>query len=390
MPTLAPVEPLRVAFDVGPLAGVRTGVGHAVGALAAALRDRDDVTLHEYVVSWRAPRRPGGPVRLALPAMFAHRLWAHLDRPCADRWLDGVDVIHGTNYVVPPAHVPRVVSVYDCWFLRHPDLASGDVRRAGRVLRRSVAGGALIHASSQATADSARELLPGADVTVVPLGALTVPHPAPESPVPGLAGRRYVLAIGTIERRKNLPRLVEAFARIAGEPDAGDVLLVIAGGDGDDRAALDEAIDRVGPAVARRIVLAGRVDEGARGWLLRHATALAYPSLDEGFGFPLLDAMQVGVPIVAADAGSIPEVAGDAALLVPATDVDALAAALRTAVADDTTRARLIAAGAARWTQYTWPACAAAMEHLYRRAADSSGPPRRATTAPPKTAAVRP
>ena len=198
MPTLAPVEPLRVAFDVGPLAGVRTGVGHAVGALAAALRDRDDVTLREYVVSWRAPRRPGGPVRLALPAMFAHRLWAHLDRPCADRWLDGVDVIHGTNYVVPPAHVPRVVSVYDCWFLRHPDLASGDVRRAGRVLRRSVAGGALIHASSQATADSARELLPGADVTVVPDG---VPQPGDRLQPPGVRGP----GPGVCRRRPGLP-----------------------------------------------------------------------------------------------------------------------------------------------------------------------------------------
>jgi glycosyltransferase involved in cell wall biosynthesis len=119
----------------------------------------------------------------------------------------------------------------------------------------------------------------------------------------------------------------------------------------------------------------GRVDEPSRGWLLRHASVVAYPSLDEGFGFPLLDAMQAGTPLVASSAGSIPEVAGDAALLCDPFDTGALAGALVTALTDVPARHRLIAAGARRWQQFSWQRCAAEMVELYGRvvSADVSG-----------------
>ena len=107
------------------------------------------------------------------------------------------------------------------------------------------------------------------------------------------------------------------------------------------------------------------LSENERGWLLRHATTLAYPSLDEGFGFPLLDAMQVGLPIVATSVGSIPEVAGDAALLVPLHDHTALVTALDTVVADDTVRHRLIAAGELQHRRFTWQRCADELIDLY-------------------------
>ena len=367
---------MQVAFDVGPLAGQRTGIGHAVDSLASALHQRDDVALREYLVSWRAPRSVDGPTRLPVPALVAHRLWARSDCLRADRWLGHVDVVHGTNYVVPPTRLPRVVSVYDCWFLRNPARASGDVRRSGQVLRRAIEGGAFVHTSSQATADEVREHFPGADVTTVRLGPLPVPDAPARPPIGGIEGRRFILAIGTIERRKNLPVLIRAFARLghatADRAGAADVLLVIAGSDGDDRTEVDEAIDEVGPAVAARIVLTGRIDEDGRAWLLRHAAVLAYPSLDEGFGFPLLDAMQVGVPVVASDAGSIPEVAGDAALLAAPGDIDALAANLSTAVGDEAIRGRLIRAGAMRWPTFTWAACAEEMANLYHRVATGS------------------
>jgi glycosyltransferase involved in cell wall biosynthesis len=109
----------------------------------------------------------------------------------------------------------------------------------------------------------------------------------------------------------------------------------------------------------------GRVDEGVRSWLLRHATVLAYPSLDEGFGFPLLDAMQAGTPVVASTAGSIPEIAGDAALLRDPLDVDGLAEALAIALSDTIVRERLVAAGNARWQQFDWQVCAEGIADLY-------------------------
>src|SRR5690606_25246562 len=129
-----------------------------------------------YLVSARA--RPVPPQRrLPLPAAVAMRTWARADRPRVDRWLRGADVVHGTNYVAPPSRFPTVISVYDCWFLAHPDEASPDVRRAADVLRRAARRGARIHVSSRATAELAGDLLATERVSVVHLGLPDVPVP---------------------------------------------------------------------------------------------------------------------------------------------------------------------------------------------------------------------
>lgn len=358
---------MRVAYDVGPLSGPRTGIGMAVACLRDALLDQHEVQLVDYLVSFRARHNSG--VKLPLPAAVAHRAWAMSDHPRLQRWFADVDVIHGTNYVVPPSRLPRLVSVYDCWFLRQPDQASPAVRRAGRVLRRALAGGAHAHVCSVATQRALEELVPGAVTHLVPLGALPMAEPSAEAPLPDLVGRPFVVSIGTIERRKNLPRLVDSFAAVAAADP--DVQLVIAGGDGDDRPAVDAAIDRLG-SVADRVVLTGRVDESALSWLTRHAAVVAYVSLDEGFGFPLLQAMQADVPIVASTAGSIPEVAGDAAVMVPCDDTDAISAALLDVLGNEALRRRLVDAGRGRWAQYRWDDTAAGITAVYRTIAGTS------------------
>lgn len=360
------MDAVRVGFDTGPLHGPRSGVGFSVDGLRNALTARDDVSLVDYLVSFRAHPGPDAR-RLPIPAAIAHRCWAHTSHPRADRWLSGLDVVHGTNYVVPPVRAPRLVTVHDCWFLRHPEQAGGDVGRAGRILRRAIGEGAAVHAVSHATADEVRDLFPGAPVTVVPWGPIPLGAPPAQAPIPDLVGRRFVLAIGTLERRKNLPTLVQAFGRLA--PQYPDLDLVIAGNDGDDREAIVAAVDRLG-ASAHRVLFTGRVDGSTRSWLLHHAAALAYPSLDEGFGFPLLDAMQAGVPVVASDAGSIPEIAGGAALLCAPTDVDALAEHLALVLDDGDTRTRLAAAGDAQWRRFTWDRCAADIAALYHSLAE--------------------
>lgn len=359
---------LRVGFDIGPLFGERTGIGFAVDALRTALLQRNDVELHEYLVSFRA--RPSSNVqRLPLPAALAHRLWARFDWPRADRWLsgaNGMSVVHGTNYVVPPGKVPRLVSVYDCWFLRNSRNAQPAVARAGHVLQRAVATGAVVHTSSHASTLAVRELLPGARAVTVHLGALPLPAAPERAPIHDLAGVPFVLAVGKLERRKNLPVLVRAFGELTTE--LPELQLVLAGSDGDNRAAIDAAIDSLG-AASNRVSFTGRIDDDVRSWLLHHASVLAYPSLDEGFGFPLLDAMQAGVPIVASNAGSIPEVGGEAVLLNTPDDVSALASNLRTALTDSEARERLVAAGSARWREFTWEKCAADLTDVYSRVA---------------------
>lgn len=356
-------QSLRVGIDVGPLYGHRTGIGVAVDGIVEGLDRRDDVTTVPYLTSFRSPPRPGHR-RLPVPGIVASHLWSRLDRPRADRWLAGCDVVHGTNYVVPPTSLPAVVSVYDCWFLAHPEAATPVVRRAGARLRRAVDRGAWVHASSAATARSVTELLGTDRVVTIHLGPPTLPPVGDRSGdgVSRFDGRPFVLAIGTEERRKGLPLLVDAFGAVAARHPG--LLLVLAGASGDDS-------DRIGAAVAAspvadRIVRVGAVDDRRKAELLRSAAVLAYPSLDEGFGFPILEAQAAGTPIVATDVGSVAEVAGDGAVLVPDRSVDAFAAALDEVLAGRTDRSGLVTAGRANLGRFSWEATVSGLVDLYR------------------------
>lgn len=359
----------KVAIDTGPLHGPRTGIPNAIAWMIDALSQRDDVVLAPYVTSARARLR-SPERRLPIPAAAALRLWAHRSPP-VDRWLGPHDVVHGTNYVVPPTRSPRLVSVYDCWFLEHPEDAVDDVRLASAVLRRAVHDGAHVVTSSDATTRRVRDLLGTDRIHTVLLGPPPTPVVDPDAPIatlPALHEQPFVLAIGTMERRKNLPTLVDAFGRLAREHDT--VRLVIAGAPGNDTAAVDRAIGRLVPDAASRVVRTGPVDEPTKTWLLTNARALAYPSLDEGFGFPILEAQQAGTPVVASTAGSIPQIAGAAALLSPARDAEALAANLFWVVTNDDMHAKLARRGRANVGRFSWAATAERLATIYRELAD--------------------
>ena len=357
---------LIVAIDAGPLHGPRTGIGNAVDWTLSALRERPDLELRPYVTSARATVRPPER-RLPIPAAVALRVWARSSSPPVDRWLGHPDVVHGTNYVVPPTRCARVVTVYDCWFLEHPDGALPDVRRAATVLRRAVSEGAHVITSSDATSRRVRSLLDTDRVTTILLGPPPPPiDDAPAAPPPGLpdlASESFILALGTIERRKNLPTLVAAFGRVAREHPT--VSLVMAGAVGNDAPAVDRAIARLDPAVAARVVRIGAVSHEAKRWLLQHARALAYPSLDEGFGFPILEAQQYGTPVVASTAGSIPQVTGPSALLSAPLDADALAANLYWVVTNDEMHAKLVRRARTNLARFSWDETARRVHETY-------------------------
>lgn len=375
-------DPLRVAIDVGSLVGRPTGVGRFTGALVDALEALPEPPrLVRYVLSGRA-QLPPDVRRLPYPARAALVAWGRVGHP-RPRWsLRGVDVVHGTNFVAPPGPWPTVITVHDCSPLTHPERVSPVVRSFVPVLRRAVAAGAWVHTPSDYVAAQAAELLGTGRVRSVPHGAPEPMAPAPGRPSglpPALAaldGRPYILAVGTIEPRKNLVRLVEAFGRLA--PSRRDLHLVLAGPPGADQPALAAAIDRLPSALRARVVLAGWVDDPVREWLLAGARVFAYPSLDEGFGLPLLEAFAAGVPTVAARAGSLPEVAGNAALLADPLDVDALAGALADVLDDREIGERLVRAGRARLGDFDWSTTAAAMTELYRDAS-ADRPSKRST-----------
>jgi glycosyltransferase involved in cell wall biosynthesis len=366
------MEQLTLALDVGPLYGHRTGVAVATDHLLAGLISRPEVTVVPYLLSARSRPRPGD-IRLPLPAAAAIRLWSHLDHPRVDRWLRGAQVLHGTNYIAPPSRIPRVISVYDCWFLLHPESASPAVNRAAQVLRRAVASGAHIHVSSTATAAVASELLQTDQITVVHLGP---PTPPTSTEVADLAEdrlgtygidptrSRLILAIGTVERRKDLGSLVEAFGLIAG--DHRDAHLVLAGAQGDDQSKVEIAIATLPGPLQQRVHLLGPIDQATKTQLLAAAQILAYPSIDEGFGFPILEAQQVGLAVVARPAGSIPEVGGAGIHLAQDHTVAALADALNNVLSDDHHRSSLIAAGYENLRRFSWSRCVDEMLTLYR------------------------
>ncbi|MEM9746132.1 MAG: glycosyltransferase family 1 protein [Actinomycetota bacterium] len=376
---------LRVAIDVGPLHGPLTGVGRAVDGTVGALADRPrDVTLGRFVVSTRA-RLDDATRRLPVPAMLAHRWWARSSWPPLDPLLrvDGrsADVVHGTNYVVPPTtrRIARLVSVYDCWFLDEPDRVDPDVGRAAQVLLRSLDDGAHVVTCSDATKDALLGHVPNLEphrVTTIHLGppdgfgSSDPRRVSPPTRLGRLTAGGFVLSLGTVERRKNVPGLVEAFGRLAAE--VADVRLVIAGSPGDDSPAVDAAIRRLESEARGRIDVVGRVDGVERDWLLDNARALAYPSLDEGFGFPILEAQQNDLPIAATAVGSIPEVGGPSLLLSRPDDTLALAANLHRLVTDDGRHAEAAALGRRNLERFSWQRCGDELITLYRRLAGAT------------------
>jgi alpha-1,3-rhamnosyl/mannosyltransferase len=203
-------------------------------------------------------------------------------------------------------------------------------------------------------------------VTTVHWGLGAVSHGDPARGRALAGATRYVLSLGTVEPRKNLPVLVAAFDRLA-EEDA-DLALVVAGPDGWGVGAFTRAI-----AQARhraRVHRLGWVDAARRRDLLAGASAFAYPSRYEGFGFPPLEAMAAGVAVVATRAGAVPEIVGDAAVLVDPDDADALASALGDVLGDRELCAALVRRGALRAAEFTWDRATGALVDLYRQLVD--------------------
>ena len=365
-----------MAIDVTSLIGARTGIGGSVAEIVRALGALDaGPALVPYTLSARARLRredvPSDTRFVPIPARILLRSWARSDALRVDRWLRPAEVLHATNYLTPPSRLPTLVSVYDCSFVRYPELCSDEVRALAPIARRAIDRGATVHTSSEFVAREIEEIFTSGlrrdgRLVVIPLG---VPAPSPTAVMPDeiaarLAGAPFILAIGTLEPRKNFPHLVLAFGALAARHP--DLRLVIAGQDGPARPAIDASIARLGPDARHRVLLTGGVSDAGKRALLEAATALAYPSIYEGFGLPMLEAMDAGVPVVAARAGSIPEVAGDAAILVEPTDEDALGAALERVVADGGARDELVARGRDRVRAFSWDETARALASWYR------------------------
>jgi glycosyltransferase involved in cell wall biosynthesis len=367
------------------LLGFRAGVGAFCHGALAALAHRPGLDVGAYAVSWRrrglieAELPDGVAVRQRpMPARPLHALWTRGDVPPVEWFIGATDVVHGTNFVVPPTRqAAAVVSVHDLTPLHHPELCNEATLAYPGLIRRALDRGAWVHTDSAFVADEVVEAF-GAEasrVRVVHPGVPDLPVPT-ETEVAAALRRvlppgieRFCLAVGTAEPRKDLPGLVQAFGAVAERQP--DVALVLAGPEGWGEQALASAV--AASPVRQRIVRTGWVEQADLAALLSRAGVLAYPSLYEGFGFPPLQAMRAGVPVVSTRAGSLPEVLGDGALLVDVGDHEELGEALATCLSDEGERTRLIAAGRAWSARYSWERCGDGLEALYRAAASSRG-----------------
>lgn len=300
-----------------------------------------------------------------LPASLLLRMWGHIDFPGVELWSPSPDVVHGTNYVAPPSkRAARLITVHDLTAVRFPKMCTRATLRYPALIRRAVSRGAHIHVLTNAMAKETTELLdiPEQRVHVVAPGLPDVSSVVPQT----RPSRRYVLALGTIEPRKDYPLLLRAFDRVAST--VADVDLIIVGAPGWSMEEFDLTLARMNNR--ERVRLLGRVDDTERVTLLRGASALAYPSVYEGFGLPPLEAMQVGVPVVATANAAVAETAGEAARLTPVGDTDAFGAALEEVLEDTSTAAELIGAGRVRVKTFDWATAAGEMMNLYRTIAE--------------------
>ncbi|MGZ4711999.1 MAG: glycosyltransferase family 4 protein [Acidimicrobiia bacterium] len=355
---------MRLLIDVSAVPARPVGAGVYTVELARELARRDTVELHlvsrrDDAERWQ-PIAPGATVHAEVPPARPARLaWEQTRAPRLATRL-GVDVWHGPHYTLPVRlTVPSVVTVHDLTFFEHPEWHErSKVAFFRRMIRSSTArAGAIVAVSGHTRDRLAAVLAPSAPVIVAVHG---VDHerftPVDHDDRARLAaiGIRppYVAFAATIEPRKDVPSLIDAFARLA--PRHPDLTLVIAGRDGWGAVAVREAAARSG--CTTRIARVGWMDDAVLPAFFRQAEVVAYPSLEEGFGLPALEALACGAALVTTTGSAMEEVVDDAALLVRPRDPAGLARAIETLLDDPAERDRRRAAGPMRASDFTWSA----------------------------------
>jgi glycosyltransferase involved in cell wall biosynthesis len=361
-------RPLRVLIDGTPLLGQRSGIGRYTAALLRELAARSDVdvTVTAFTARGQLKLRGAVPAGVAVrggpvPARALRALWHRAHWPPTELLAGEADVLHATNFVLPPSTRARgVVTVHDLAFLDRPDFLSPPQRDLPALVQRSVARAAIVCTPSNAVAQQVTRRLgvPEERVVVTRLGVDRAWSSA-ATPTDALRATlrlppRYLLFVGAAQPRKGLDVLLDAHRL---KPELAP--LVLAGPAG------------WGPALTTspRVHTVGYLDEADLRCVVAGATAVVLPSLDEGFGLPVLEAMAAGIPVVCSDLPALREVAGGLAALVTPADSAALATALVRVegAARDPAGAAARRAHAAR---YSWHACADATVRAYRKARD--------------------
>jgi glycosyltransferase involved in cell wall biosynthesis len=375
---------MRIGIDYTAAVRQGAGIGRYTRNLIRALSKLDDRNSYVLFVAggWGQGDGLGGwPPNFRLRSVpvsdrWMNILWQRLRLPLPIQWIVGrLDLFHSPDFVLPPlGRTPAILTVHDLSFLQVPEHFVPSFRAyLEQAVPRAVRRAALILADSKSTKHDLGELLhvsqerievlyPGVEPRFQPiqeeetLEQVRTRHNLPE---------HFILGLSTLQPRKNFDGLVRAFKRLLTKhSDRFESLhLVIAGGVGWMSKGAVELVERLG--LASRVHFTGFVNDEDLPALYTLASVFAFPSWYEGFGLPVLEAMACGTPVVAADNSSLPEVVGQAGLLVKAADCDALAQSLHRLLTDQELRARLIVAGQQQACQFAWESAARQLLELY-------------------------
>lgn len=375
-----------IAIDYTPAYEQGGGIGRLTRDLITALAQQDSQTDYRLFVAG-ASQRPLPPIPgknfswhpVRLTPLWLARIWHRAGIPLPVNYFTGkIDLYHATDFVLPPvsASIKTIVTVHDLSFVRVPEAASPRLKAyLDKVVPRSIQRATHIIADSQATKDDMVALYGTSPekITVLLSGidsrfrhiedikrheAVRQKYHIGEPP--------YLLCVGTVQPRKNYSRVIQALANLRAQNY--DLRLVIAGGKGWLEDEMYRTIAATG--MQEEVHLIGFAEDADLPVLYSGAACVVFPSLYEGFGFPVLESMACGTPVITASVSSLPEVAGDAALLVNPLDTDEITTAIQRILDDAALRETLIQRGYQQIQKFTWKNAAQHLRQIYQNVLD--------------------
>ncbi len=374
---------MRIAIDYTAALRQNAGIGTYVRNLVSALLEENTSNQYTLLASGRASGARPFPTaenirnrNIFIPDRYLNILWYRLRVPLPPTFFTGpADIYHGPDFVLPPLgkKIRKVVTIHDLAFLEHPEYA---VPELAAYLRKVVPEA--IKAADVVTTVSpevSRTLIkhfqtPGEKLVVVPNGVSASIHRITDPLLLDATRHKFnlkspfVLAVGTLEPRKNHIGLIKAFHQLHQQKKA-PAMLVIAGGPGWLYEETQSLVEKL--KLTKKVRFLGRVTDFELITLYSMAEVFAFPSFFEGFGIPPLEAMACGAPVITSNTSSLPEVVGDAALLVDPYNIDDLAHNIQKVLDDDELRASLRQKGYAHVQGYTWQRSAQKLLSIYQR-----------------------
>jgi glycosyltransferase involved in cell wall biosynthesis len=372
-----------IGIDVTAAVTQGAGIGRYTRELVQALLAGDDGNAYR-LFSARPPAQPPVPEPLPqgphitlhtapLTDRWLYRIWHRLRLPLPIQFFTGpLDLFHSPDFVLPPlrARTPSLLTVHDLSFVHYPEtFTPALVSYLNRVVPASIDRATHVLADSEATRRDLETIwsVPAEKITVLYSGVHERFQPVTRSGKLAAARQKYgigpvpyVFAVSTVQPRKNYTMLIRAFRPVA---ERHPHHLIIAGGKG---WLYEDVLAEVArQRLEERVHFIGFVADVDLPALYSDASLFVFPSLYEGFGLPLLEAMACGVPVVSSDASSLPEVAGDAAVLLSPHDQEAWSAALDRLLDDAPERTRLVASGFRQARRFRWQQAAAQLRTLY-------------------------